>query len=115
MTGGAVDSPAGGGGSGGQRSKEKQSILSVNVKQVGGAFVMVSYHPGEMKMHAIVEVYTPCLGVAALCCSRQVVYPPWGTCGRKYTTHTVVVRTTTCDRMYVHVTCGKPKRHSKTA
>lgn len=64
MTGGAVDSPAGGGGSGGQRSKEKQSILSVNVKQVGGAFVMVSYHPGEMKMHAI--VYTPCLGVAAL-------------------------------------------------
>lgn len=35
MTGGAVDSPAGGGGSGGQRSKEKQSILSVNVKQVG--------------------------------------------------------------------------------
>lgn len=35
MAGGAVDSPAtGGGGSGGQKNKSKQSILPVNVKQV---------------------------------------------------------------------------------
>lgn len=75
MTGGAVDSPAGGGGSGGQRSKEKQSILSVNVKQVGGAFVMMSYHPGgdEDACHRT-RVW-----VLPRCCSRQVVYPPWGT------------------------------------
>lgn len=34
MAGGAVDSPATGGGSGGQKNKSKQSILPVNVKQV---------------------------------------------------------------------------------
>lgn len=34
MIGGAVDSPATGGGSGGQKNRSKQSILPVNVKQV---------------------------------------------------------------------------------
>lgn len=34
MAAGAVDSPAGGGSGGGQRNKDKQSILPVNIKQV---------------------------------------------------------------------------------
>lgn len=33
MAGGAVDSPAGGSG-GGQKNKDKQSIMAVNIKQV---------------------------------------------------------------------------------
>lgn len=39
MAGGAVDSPSGG-GSGGQRNKDKQSMLSVNIKQVRGCSLL---------------------------------------------------------------------------
>lgn len=59
MAGGAVDSPSGGGGSGGQRNKDKQSMLSVNVKQVRSAGAIPSYFSHNLEFKSSVRAAAP--------------------------------------------------------